>query len=284
MRFADLSIHWLCKCDEEFTGTCDLVFIIRANGSYFVLLAHEFHRVRLDKLHIIAYISPLEAPCLSVHVSADQCAVVYALHHLEVCAVHVDSVVHHPFVQAIARSDFSLTTREMRSICLSSEITWILVAAQTYAEFFQRDILAQLCQESHTFSIMNLHVFKSCIFVVRQENTWRRSAPPSHSDCRTGHKAAVFPVWCMDQIVSHLHRALSRRTDITCIIHHTLSLFFESNTPTVTQGPTIAIGFEYRIVGDAIFHPWSGFKGDTTFGRVFHHFDLRNMRISKVYV
>jgi hypothetical protein len=28
LRFADLSIHRLCKCDEEFTGAINLVFII----------------------------------------------------------------------------------------------------------------------------------------------------------------------------------------------------------------------------------------------------------------
>ena len=106
--------------------------------------------------------------------------------------MHIDSVVHHPFVQAILGEDRSLAGREMGSVRLCREIPRIVRPFQANGETIQRDILAHLRQEAHSLGIMNLDILQSRIHVMIQEDTGSRTFPRTHGDHRTGTKRLSF--------------------------------------------------------------------------------------------
>ena len=89
--------------------------------------------------------------------------------------MHIDSVGHHPFVQAILGDDRSLAGREMGSVRLCREIPRIVRPFQANGETIQRDILAHLRQEAHSLGIMNLDILQSRIHVMIQEDTGSRT-------------------------------------------------------------------------------------------------------------
>ncbi len=64
--------------------------------------------------------------------------------------MHIDSIVHHPFVQAILGDDRPFTGREMGSVRLWKKIPRIVRPFQANGETIQRDILAHLRQEAHS--------------------------------------------------------------------------------------------------------------------------------------
>ena len=81
-----------------------------------------------------------------MHIFTYQRFIIYTFLDFQISSVHIDSVVHHTFVQAAYRNDFSFTTGEMSGICLRREVTGIVITTKTYGEFIQCDILTHLRQ------------------------------------------------------------------------------------------------------------------------------------------
>ena len=99
--------------------------------------------------------------------------------------MHIDSIVHHPFVQAILGDDRPLQAEKwVASAC--REIPRIVRPFQANGETIQRDILAHLRQEAHSLGIMNLDILQSRIHVMIQEDTGEPDVPKNawRSPCR----------------------------------------------------------------------------------------------------
>ncbi|EJX09301.1 hypothetical protein EVA_02588 [gut metagenome] len=282
LLLADGSIHRFSKSNQKLACTGNLLLVVRTDRSDAVLLTHQFHGVGTHKLHFVSRTAPFEAPSLVVHIATHQRTVVDPFHHLQIRTMHVDGIVHHPFIQAVAGNDFSLATREMGCIGLGREVTRIISTAQAYAKPIQRNVFAQLCQQSHTLGIVHPHILQGGIHVVRQENTRSRTIPTPQCHSRTRHQPLILPSRRQNAARSYLVHPLHGTSNVAGIIHQMLRIPFESDTITMTHGPAVAIGFEELILRDAIFHPRSRFEHDTLLRIVLYHFHLRNVGIGKV--
>ena len=65
--------------------------------------------------------------------------------------------------------------REVGGIGLSGEESWVVHPFQANTESCQGDVLAELCQQSHPFCIMNLHMLYTGVCVMTHEDG--RSGP-----------------------------------------------------------------------------------------------------------
>ena len=64
-------------------------------------MAYVFHGLGFDEADAVAFISPVEAPCLLVFITASEAVVVDAFVHFEIYSVYVDGIVHHAFVESV---------------------------------------------------------------------------------------------------------------------------------------------------------------------------------------
>ena len=126
--------------------------------------------------------------------AATEGVVVDTIAHLEVHAVNVDGIVHHAFIEAVVRHDFSLALGEVGGIGLGGEIAGVVGSAQAYAEFLERDAIATLGYESHAFGVMYLDIVQGGTDVVSHEYAGAGTLPGAHGHYGAGHEAAVFPV------------------------------------------------------------------------------------------
>ena len=267
-------IHRILKPDLELLRPSVIRLIYRLDSGNPVSRPYQFHGARMDELHGIPYPSPFETIRLRVHIPAYQGRVIHSSHHFQVSSMHIDSVVHHPFVQTILGDDRSLAGREMGSVRLCREIPRIVRPFQANGETIQRDILAHLRQEAHSLGIMNLDILQSRIHVMIQEDTGSRTFPRTHGDHRTGHQTAVFPTGRLYQPWRNLDQAPHAYRDIACIIHQMTCISLEGDTGTGSQLPAFSLRYKHAIPY-LIAYPWSHLEGDPAFQRiVLHHFYL----------
>ena len=166
LALVDGGIKRLYKADFKFLGTIDGFLVERFDGGNFILAIEDFHRVRAHELHLVALASPIEAVGLRMHISTHHGLVVKALHNLQVRAVHVDGIVHHPLVQSVARHNLALASREVGRIGLCGEVSRVVLATEADVEFLQGDVFADLRQQAHPLGIMYGHVFQTCVLIL----------------------------------------------------------------------------------------------------------------------
>ena len=140
------------EADAESLGTIHALFRLLGNGikgsdfQNLVRTINQFHCGRTHELYLVSLITPIKAIGLRVHVTAFKGVVIYTTYNLKICAMHVDGIIHHTFVESVHRSNLTLTTREMGSIGLSGEVACIVVALQANREAIQIKILTHLRQ------------------------------------------------------------------------------------------------------------------------------------------
>ena len=105
-----------------------------------VLSTGQFHGGGTYKLYFIAIHAPLESVCLRMHVSGNHRMVIKALLDFQISTMYINRIIHHSFIQPVARINLPPATGEMGSIRLRGKVTRILIATKTNAEFIQRDI------------------------------------------------------------------------------------------------------------------------------------------------
>ena len=62
----------------------------------------NLHHVGTHELHAVAGTAPIETIGLAMHIAANKCIVIKALHNAQICSVNVDGIVHHALVQTVA--------------------------------------------------------------------------------------------------------------------------------------------------------------------------------------
>ena len=180
--------------DEKFAASEHAVPFCRTDGGDGGGERQVFHVLGTHEGDGVARVAPIEAPSLAVFKAAAQGVVVDTLAHLEIHAVNVDGIVHHAFIKAVVRHDFSLALGEVGGIGLGGEIAGIVGSAQAYAEFLERDAIATLGYESHAFGVVHLDIMQGGMDVVAHENAGTGTLPGAHGHDGAGHEAAVFPV------------------------------------------------------------------------------------------
>ena len=178
--FINYLVYRFLKRNQELSRAFGLFFVIRTDRNDLILFSDQFHRIRTDKLHLITRASPLESPRLTMHIAAHQGTVVHPFHHFQISAMYIDGIIHHPLIQPVARHNLTLTTGKMGRICLRGKITRIGIPFQTYAKFLKCNIFTKLCQQSHAFRIMYLHILNRCIDIMGKEYTGCRTSPATH--------------------------------------------------------------------------------------------------------
>ena len=192
--FINHRIQWIHECNLEFLGTI-YRFLVKWNNVFHLILGIEyFHGIRADELYLVALSTPIETIGLRMHVSANHSLVIQSLYNLQVSTVYIDSIVHHTFVQTVTRNDFTLTSREMGSIGLCSEVSWIILTTEAYIEFLQSNVFTDLSQQAHTFGIVDRDVFQTGILVHVHEDARCRTFVVTHSHLGTWHQTCILPM------------------------------------------------------------------------------------------
>ena len=277
----DRCIQWIHEGNLEFLGSVDSFLIIRFDSCHFVLLVENLHSVGAYELNLVTLTSPIESVCLRMHVSAYYGLVVEALHNLQVSTMHVDGIVHHAFVQTVARDNLTLTAREVSSIGLCSEVTRIVLATEAYVELFEGDVLADLCQETHTFGIMDAYIFQAGILVHMHEDARSRTLVVTHGHLGTRNETGILPMRCMECTFVNLLGVVGRAPQVAGLIYHMAGLTVERDTGLRIVHPSFAIAFEVCILAHTCLSPWFDAEGHALVS-AFHNFNLGDVRLCKV--
>ena len=136
----NLRIQRLGKSDTIFFCTFHRIFVIGQDFLHPVLSTGQFHGGGTYKLYFIAIHAPFESVCLRMHVSGNHRMVIKALLDFQISTMYINRIIHHSFIQPVARINLPPATGEMGSIRLRGKVTRILIATKTNAEFIQRDI------------------------------------------------------------------------------------------------------------------------------------------------
>ena len=219
--------QWLIKFYLELLASCKLFLVVRSNLHDAVTLGN-FHDIGTHKLHTVTCTAPIEAIRLTVHITTYQCIVVQTFYYTEICSVNIYGIVHHTFIQTIARSYQALTAREVCSIGLCGKIA--SVATERNTETVKSDILAHLCEQAHTLGIKDTRVIQLCILALRNKDTRCGARIRAHGYHTARNKAMVAP-GCADYSRCNLLHVRCTNTNVACCIYNVLGVTLKSDTP-----------------------------------------------------
>ena len=94
--------------------------------------------------------------------------------------------------------------REVCGVGLCGEVT-LVVFSQAYVEMIKSDVTASLCQESHTFSIMNVDIVDICVIAMVEEYSRSWTTPCAHCYYGSSFQPIVFPVRSMKLTFTYLY-------------------------------------------------------------------------------
>ena len=277
----DSSIQWLYKRNLEFLRAMKGFFIKRNNLCHFVLFIKDFHGLGTHKLHLVTLSTPIETISLRMHVPSYNGLVIQFLHNLQIGTMHIDCIVHHAFIKAIARNNLSFATREMGCIGLSGEITRVIITTETNIKFFQSDIFADLCQQAHTFGIVYIDILQTGILIQRKEYAWSRPFVITHCYLCTRHQTRVFPMWSAESLFIQLFCIIGRTPKVAGLVYHMTCLSIECNTSLRIILPSFAITFKVSVLANTGLYPWFDTEYHTVFG-IIHNLYLTDMRLCKI--
>ena len=209
--------------------------------------------------------------------------VVQPFDDFQIRAVHIDGIVHHSLVQAVAGNNLPLAAREMGSIGLRREVTRIVVSLQADLKLLERDVFTKLCQQPHPFGIVHPDVLQARIHVVRQEYSRRRPPPSTHHEDGTRHQLLVLPGRRLYTTVVRQESSPGVAATVTGVVDNPFGRFFKRNAPAVPHRPAVTVCFEHAVLGNTVLHPRSRLEGDALPRVVLHNLYLRDMWIGKVY-
>ena len=249
------------------------VTVGRTDGSDADCLSQCFHGARAQDLHLVTRAAPLEAPRLAVHVASHHRAVIYAAHHFQVCAMHIDGIIHHALVQSVHRLDASLATREMGGIGLCAEEAGVVHTLQAHAEMGQFDVLTQVCQQAHALGVMHLHLAQHRVHIVAQEEAGSRTGAHTEHCHRTGLQARIFPLGGSYQPRFGFLGTIQRNGDVARVVHHMACVAVKGKAKTIGDGPSFIVGLKTSVLA-AVLHPGSGVEQNALLRIVLHNLHL----------
>ena len=216
-----------------------------------------------------------------MHIAGNDRLVIHLLYNLQVSAMHIDGIIHHTFIQAVAGNDLALTTREVGCIRLCSKISRIVFATQANIELFKGYVFRNLSQQAHTFRIVYTDIFKAGVFAFSQEDTRSRSFIITHGYLRSRHQTRIFPMRRTESTFIQLFRIIGRTPEVTGLVHHMAGLSIKCNAGLRIVCPSFAITFKMSIFTYSCLGPRFNAINHTII-TTLHYLNLSDMRFSKV--
>lgn len=170
----------------------------------------------------------------------------------------------------------------MGGVGLGGEVARVVRSFQADAESIEGDVLAQLGKQSHAFGIMHLYILEHGIEVPVEKNAGSGAVPGAHGHHGARYEAAVFPVRGGEGACRGGGHSFGLHVEVAGVVDDVAFFFFKGNARSGACTPSLAVGLEQRVLGDAPLHPRGGHERDSLPGVVLCHPDLGDVRIGKV--